>query len=192
MARRTREQRPGPSAPPTAGETDADEAALFLASVGDAVPLADRERVPSGAARAPRRARAAPAASAAATGAPLVVDRDGDRVEGRAAGVNRRQLRELGRGQLVAEARLDLHGMTVAGARVELERFVAQAIAERRRCVLIIHGRGHHSTGGPVLRDAVVEQLAADGARVLGFRTAQPADGGAGALYVLLRRSPAP
>ena len=55
----------------------------------------------------------------------------------------------------------------------------------------MVHGRGLHSPEGPVLKEALPGWLAAApiGARVLAFATAGPEAGGAGASYVLLRRS---
>ena len=60
------------------------------------------------------------------------------------------------------------------------------------RCVLIVHGRGHNSKDHtPVLKERLKSWLARGAAArkvVLAFTTARPCDGGAGALYVLLRR----
>lgn len=61
----------------------------------------------------------------------------------------------------------------------------------RRRCVLLIHGRGLNSPDRvPVLKNALVGWLTRGrlAKRVLAFATARPVDGGAGALYVLLRK----
>ena len=59
------------------------------------------------------------------------------------------------------------------------------------RCVLIVHGRGRHSGGAPVLREAVVKALttAPTVDLVRAFCPARPADGGPGAMYVLLARA---
>jgi DNA-nicking Smr family endonuclease len=57
--------------------------------------------------------------------------------------------------------------------------------------VLIVHGRGHNSKDQiPVLKSRLANWLArGQWARlILGFTSARPCDGGAGALYVLLRR----
>ena len=61
-----------------------------------------------------------------------------------------------------------------------------------KRCVLLVHGRGLHSPDQlPVLKEALLGWLAGGrfGRLVLAFCSARPADGGAGALYVLLRRA---
>jgi DNA-nicking Smr family endonuclease len=87
------------------------------------------------------------------------------------------------------EARLDLHGLTQAEAHHTLGAFLADAQRRERRCVLIITGKGGVGRGG-VLRAAVPRWLneAPNRTRVLAFAPAKLKDGGAGALYVLLRR----
>src|SRR5262249_38955368 len=116
--------------------------------------------------------------------------RSGERSEGLAHGVDRAHLARLRRGEVEVERRLDLHGLTAAEARRELERELRDAQAAGVRCVLVVHGRGLHSDAGPVLRDGVLTWLTAEplAARVLAFASALPRDGGAGASYVLLRR----
>ena len=73
----------------------------------------------------------------------------------------------------------------------EYERFLRHSRTLGYRSVLIVHGRGLGSQGQePVLKKAVVGWLSKKSfrSRVLGFCTARPVDGGAGALYVLLTR----
>jgi DNA-nicking Smr family endonuclease len=108
---------------------------------------------------------------------------------GRMAGVDRRRADRLRRGQLAIEARIDLHGMTQAGAHARLAQFIGGAVAGGKRCVLVVTGIGRGESRG-VLRDAVPRWLNEPALRphVLGFDHAQLKDGGLGALYVLLRR----
>src|SRR5262249_5374377 len=98
------------------------------------------------------------------------------------------QVAELRRGQLRPEASLDLHGKTVDEADQALRRFLSDSARVRRRCVLVIHGRGLHSGGPAVLRDMVIGALVGP---LSGFvhclATAAPPDGGAGATYVMVR-----
>jgi len=63
--------------------------------------------------------------------------------------------------------------------------------ADGRRCLLVIHGVGRHSEAGPVLKRAIPEWLQEDAVAgsVLAFATAPAGGGGAGAMYVLLRRA---
>jgi DNA-nicking Smr family endonuclease len=81
--------------------------------------------------------------------------------------------------------------MTSAEARPAVEAFLTHAYQDGKRCVLIIHGRGHNSKDQiPVLKSRLASWLArGQRARlILAFVSARPCDGGAGALYVLLRR----
>jgi DNA-nicking Smr family endonuclease len=98
-------------------------------------------------------------------------------------------LRKLKRGHWAVQAELDLHGMTLATARDELARFLAFARHGGARCVRIIHGKGTRSAGGvPLLRNKVRLSLS-QREEVLAFCDANPGDGGAGAVVVLLRSS---
>jgi DNA-nicking Smr family endonuclease len=114
------------------------------------------------------------------------------RLEGSVAGLDAGLVRGLKRGDFPVEARLDLHGLTRDEARGAVERFLRQERLGGRRCVLLVHGRGRHSESQlPVLKEALHGWLAAGefGRSVLAFASARPADGGGGALYVLLRRA---
>jgi DNA-nicking Smr family endonuclease len=102
-------------------------------------------------------------------------------------GLQQRQLQRLRRGQLTCSATLDLHGMTAATARGEIITFIASCRAQQIRCVHIIHGKGYGSGGDiPVLKNRLNSWLRQHH-DVLAFCSAQPRDGGRGALYVLLR-----
>jgi DNA-nicking Smr family endonuclease len=112
-------------------------------------------------------------------------------VEGMVSGLDPRVVRQLRRGDFAWQAHLDLHGLTVAEARPAVERFLVDALRAGHRCVLLVHGRGHNSKDHtPVLKTKLVSWLARSGLSrmVLAFTTARPYDGGAGAMYVLLRR----
>jgi len=104
------------------------------------------------------------------------------------AGLDRRSVQRLRRGERPIEARLDLHGMTQEEAHRALAGFIARAWSGDRRTLLVITGKG--GARGGVLRGAVPRWLgeAPNAGRVLAVAPAQPKDGGAGALYVLLRR----
>jgi DNA-nicking Smr family endonuclease len=108
----------------------------------------------------------------------------------RFAGIDRANAERLKRGLHAIEARLDLHGMTQAEAHRELIDFVAASHQAGRRCVLIITGRGLGPDGPGVLKSAVPRWLEQAGLRrrILAVAAAQPRHGGAGALYLLLRR----
>jgi DNA-nicking Smr family endonuclease len=103
-------------------------------------------------------------------------------------GLQQRLLRRLKRGDLRPEARLDLHGRTIAEAGTLLSTFLADAQASGLRCVSVIHGKGHRSADGRPALKTQLNQWLRDTPAVLAFSSAQAKDGGMGALYVLLRR----
>jgi DNA-nicking Smr family endonuclease len=113
-------------------------------------------------------------------------------LDGAVAGLDAAVVRRLKRGEYPVERRLDLHGLTREEAGGAAERFLRDARRGGLRCVLLIHGRGRHSAAElPVLKEALAGWLSDGrfGRQVLAFASARPADGGAGALYVLLRRA---
>jgi len=116
-------------------------------------------------------------------------------VEGSIVGLDPRVVRKLRRGEYAHQSHVDLHGLTAAEARATVERFLGDAYRLGHRCVLIVHGRGRNSKDQmPVLKERLKSWLTQGRiARVvLAFTTARPCDGGAGALYVLLRRDRRP
>jgi DNA-nicking Smr family endonuclease len=160
------------------------DSALWQQAMHDVAPLAPRPAPPK--ARSAERAKplarqAAPPPPAFHDLPPLTLDRS--------AGIDKASALRLKRGKLAIEARLDLHGMTQDEAHGALAGFIRTARAGGKRCVLVITGRG--AVGGGVLRAAVPRWLAEPEFRphLLAIATAQPQDGGAGALYVMLRRT---
>jgi DNA-nicking Smr family endonuclease len=112
-------------------------------------------------------------------------------VEGARLGLDPRLLSQLRRGEFSVQAHLDLHGMIQGDAKEAVTNFIVDSVRKGRRTVLIVHGRGLRSPGGlPVLKHAAAQWLSHGiaGGYVLAFATARPNDGGAGAVYVLLRR----
>ena len=112
-------------------------------------------------------------------------------IEGIAHGLDRRLLVRLRRGDFSIQAHVDLHGLNREEARIRVETFLHESRTNDRRCVLIVHGRGLNSKDQiPVLKEAVRLWLVRGriSKSVLAFATARPTDGGAGAVYVLLRR----
>lgn len=106
--------------------------------------------------------------------------------------VDKRTEDRFRKGQMPIEARLDLHGMTVAKAQPELIRFILRCRSKRLRCILVITGKGKAEDGSPggVLRRSLPEWLRADvlGDAILKYTSAKSKDGGSGAFYILLRR----
>lgn len=95
---------------------------------------------------------------------------------------------QLKRGQISWEAGLDLHNYTLDEARIELESFLDDARAARARCVIVVHGKAWGSSDNyPVIKSHVNAWLR-EWPSVLAFCSATDADGGTGAVYVLLKR----
>jgi DNA-nicking Smr family endonuclease len=98
---------------------------------------------------------------------------------------------KLRRGDWSIQRQLDLHGLRSEDARDALSRFIREAHKQGLRCVRIVHGKGLGSPGkAPVLKNKVHSWLVQK-KEVLAFVQAKPADGGAGALVVLLVGGPA-
>jgi DNA-nicking Smr family endonuclease len=97
-------------------------------------------------------------------------------------------LRKLKRGHYSIGAALDLHGLTVPRAKQAVIGFLQEARQTHKQCVRIIHGKGlRSSNAGPILKPMVAKWLS-QRQEVLAFCTARPADGGSGAVYVLLKK----
>jgi DNA-nicking Smr family endonuclease len=112
-------------------------------------------------------------------------------IEGAIVGADPELLPKLRCGDFSVQAHYDLHGMTASEAREAVERFILASVVKGLRCVLIIHGRGLNSQDQmPVLKERMSSWLKRGRLKrlVLAFATAQPCDGGAGAMYVLLRK----
>ena len=96
-------------------------------------------------------------------------------------------LRKLRGGGWVTQDQLDLHGLRTDQARTALSQFVRDSVKRGMRCVRIIHGKGLGSLGKkPVLKNKVRNWLVQK-EEVLAFCQARAADGGSGALMVLLK-----
>jgi DNA-nicking Smr family endonuclease len=105
----------------------------------------------------------------------------------RREGIGPDVLVRLRRGQWSIQAQLDLHGLRRDAARDALALFVRQAERDGLRCVRVVHGKGNGSPGRePVLKDKVKRWLVQKD-QVIAFTQASAADGGHGALLVLLR-----
>jgi DNA-nicking Smr family endonuclease len=105
-----------------------------------------------------------------------------------AHGVDRREIRKLKRGDYIVRDRRDLHGMTGADALTAVGRLIENSRHRGYRCVCIIHGRGLHSTGNPPILKTRVREYLRSHRSVLAYTDAPASDGGAGAVYVLLRQ----
>jgi DNA-nicking Smr family endonuclease len=195
---------PRAKAPPAAPEKkkraaaggEPDEARLFYEAVADVRPLPDRGEAPLPRTVVPQivseeaEALAHLAELVSGEGRFEIADSD-EHVEGAAPGVDRGLLAALRRGEFSVQGHVDLHGMSREEAKDAVERFISESRRAGKRCVLVVHGRGLHSKDQiPVLKEAVASWLQRGriARSVLAFATARPHDGGAGAVYVVLRR----
>jgi len=200
LAKRVRHRpRPTPALVARAGPPPPDDAQLFRRAMEGVAPLPrGPARVggppPAATPRPPvsEEAEALAALSDLVAGtATFDVSDTREYVEGAIVGLDPRVLRRLRRGDFAWQAHLDLHGMTAEEARPAVDAFLVASVRAGQRCVLLVHGRGLNSKDQtPVLKERLKAWLARGraGQVVLAFTTARPCDGGAGALYVLLRR----
>lgn len=106
-----------------------------------------------------------------------------------APGLQHAVLKKLRRGVFGIDAELDLHGLTSAAAQQQLLHFLHHSVRAGYRCVHIVHGKGYRSTDNlPVLKNNLNLWLRQH-QEVQAFCSAAPKDGGAGAVFVLLRNS---
>jgi DNA-nicking Smr family endonuclease len=115
------------------------------------------------------------------------------------APLGRRMRQKLARGSESIDARIDLHGMTQADAHAALAHFLRRAQHTGARVVLVITGKGARSATSAgadpyaergVLKRQVPHWLESAELRpfVVGFESATVGHGGAGALYVRVRK----
>lgn len=147
--------------------------------------VGEKEATPPAALAKPRASPkvAAPAVAPARPGPPPL------------APLERRLKQKLSRGRESIDARIDLHGMTQVDAHAALAHFLRRAQHDGARVVLVITGKGARTSADPhaergVLKRQVPLWLESAELRgyVVGFESAGIGHGGAGALYVRVRR----
>jgi DNA-nicking Smr family endonuclease len=112
-----------------------------------------------------------------------------DALSYRRDGVGPEVVRKLRRGVWSIQAQLDLHGSRRDQAREQLGAFLRDSVRQGLRCVRVVHGKGNGSPGRePVLKSKVKTWLVQKD-EVMAFAQARAADGGHGAVLVLLRSS---
>ncbi|TFV87486.1 DNA mismatch repair protein MutS [Oxalobacteraceae bacterium OM1] len=172
------------------------EAELFKSSIGNVTPLPPSEKASSSAPPPLPIPRQRIADEQAALEQSLsdeftidtLLDTD-EALSFARVGIGNDTLRKLRRGHWVIQAQLDLHGMRRDEAREALAEFLRNAVRRGQRCVRIIHGKGLGSVNKePVLKNKVRNWLVQKD-EVIAFCQARAADGGAGALVVLLKAS---
>lgn len=112
----------------------------------------------------------------------------GDEISWLQAGQPSSLLRRLRRGDYSIRAEIDLHEMSASVARDAIHGFLDECRRNHEYCVRIVHGKGLRSRHtGPVLK-RLAASLLARRKDVLAYASARPAQGGTGAVVVLLRR----
>lgn len=174
---------------------DDDDAEMFRAAIGPVRPLRERPTPPSAPKPRPRARMAERDEAQARDEFRHALDASlleaGDALAWRGDTLPPRIYQRLRRGEISAQDELDLHGADARGAEAMLRQFILDARQRGLGCVRVIHGKGLHggtwldSSGAPVLKN-LVDRLLRQRADVLGFHSAPPAQGGTGAVVVLL------
>ena len=174
----------GSDTPPN--EDDEHPTPDFATSIAGVKPLGDRDKR----VRAkPSRVRPAAARKAEPAADPFEnPDPNEPRLAHRRS-VNAATLGRLVGGAMPVDRKLDLHGMRAEPAHDALRRALVACAKAGDSILLLVHGRGKHTGGFAVLRDALPDWLEAEG-RVLAFAPASGAGDPAGATCVLLRTTP--
>jgi DNA-nicking Smr family endonuclease len=167
---------------------------LFQAAIGKVQPMAPPQR----AALAPAPPQPIPKQQLLDDAAALqealsdevdittLLDTD-DQLSYRRPGVGTDVTQKLRKGKWTIQKQIDLHGFRSDEAREALGAFIRDAHKQGIRCVRVVHGKGLGSPGkAPVLKEKVHRWLVQK-SEVLAFVQAPPAQGGAGALVVLLQ-----
>jgi DNA-nicking Smr family endonuclease len=110
-----------------------------------------------------------------------------DQMSYRAKGVGTDVTRKLRRGDWSIQGQIDLHGLRSDEARDALAQFIREAVRQGWRCLRVVHGKGLGSPGREPVLKAKAQRWLVQKSEVLAFVQAKPAEGGAGALVVLLR-----
>lgn len=170
------------------------EAAALLVAMAGVQPLPAPNRVHLGAPPPPPRPKQFVADERAALHASLygpigLQDRleGGDEANYLRNGLAHTVLRDLRRGRWLIQDEVDLHGLNRDEARHLLAGFLADCLLRGRRCVRVIHGKGHGSPQKLSILRQLVRGWLAQRQETLAYCQAKPQDGGEGALLVLLR-----
>ncbi|MGA8862290.1 MAG: Smr/MutS family protein [Gallionella sp.] len=179
----------------TTGKPVSEDAALFRAAVGELKLLPEQNRVTPQLTRRKAVVRRHDAGSQRTD--PLPDDHPADRLSDHAPeitaaeylrnGLSRMTLRKLRRGTWRVQDSLDLHGNDTEAARKLLQQFLHEATGRNLRCVLVIHGKGLNSRDGEAVLRKLTRHWLTQHRQVLGYCNAQPAEGGSGAVLVLLK-----
>lgn len=110
-----------------------------------------------------------------------------DQLSFRQSGIGLDVTRKLRSGHWSIQRQLDLHGLRSDEAREALGQFIRLSHRTGLRCVRVVHGKGLGSPGKTPVLKSKVQRWLVQKKEVLAFVQARPAEGGAGALVVLLQ-----
>jgi DNA-nicking Smr family endonuclease len=105
--------------------------------------------------------------------------------------IDKRTEKRVRKGEMPIDGTLDLHGLRLENAHNKLRQFILSSYQQRKRCLLVVTGKGKRSEDGiGVIKASFPVWLSAPDLsdKVLQFYPAQPKHGGEGAFYVFLRR----
>jgi DNA-nicking Smr family endonuclease len=110
-----------------------------------------------------------------------------DELSFRRPGIGADVLRKLRRGEWVIQDEIDLHGCRTDEARELLAVFMRETVKRGLRCVRVIHGKGLGSKDRQPILKRKTKVWLAQREDVIAFCQARPAEGGSGALVVLMK-----
>ncbi len=165
---------------------EADDGALFRATIGEINSLPEQNRIIPTSAPIPTKVRGATARHTIADtlsdfpfeNSPEAFLRNG---------LPRLTLRKLRRGTYPIQDELDLHGNQSEAARKILQAFLHEAAQRKLRCVRVIHGKGMNSQGGEAVLRRLTRNWLTQHPQVLAFCAAPVEQGGDGAVLILLK-----
>ncbi len=172
----------------------AREAEIFRSAVGDVVPLRSPNRaevptkppLPIAHQRQADDRAALKASMSDEFDVTTLLDVDADLSYTR-PGIGSDVVRKLRKGRWAIQDEFDLHGMRRDEARQALADFLREVTRRGLRCVRIIHGKGLGSVNKEPVLKGMVHKWLVQKDEVVAFCQAKAADGGSGALVVLLK-----
>lgn len=177
---------------------DNDDFDIFRSAMGDVKPLSADDRVRLKARSSPSLAQLERRKSATnehrRESNPLTIPDElpnvgpHDIMGWKNSGIQEGVYRKLRLGRYTIQARLDLHRKTLKEARQELNGFLQEAHQASLRTLQVTHGKGFHSPTPARLKKYVLHWLE-EHPLVMAYHSCQPQHGGAGSVYVLLKKS---